>query len=230
MEDLHMNNKTTTFVPKNDFSRKIQFMLTKEEMIREEVITTAQRLFQRYGFSKTTMEDIAKATGRGKSTLYYYYKSKDEIFEAVILKEADEVVNTVTKATQAATSAEEKLQTYLKTSFDIIKSKMNLYGAMREDVIDEDNISFCRPSMRDSLRQYNLRERQMVKELLLFGIENKEFTTELKDNIDLVAYTVITALRSIAIDMAFNEKDTNSFFKEDKIDVMITILLRGLKY
>jgi len=30
--------------------------------------------------------------------------------------------------------------------------------------------------------------------------------------------------------MAFNEKDTNSFFKEDKIDVMITILLRGLKY
>lgn len=204
-------------------------MLTKEEIIREEVITTAQRLFQRYGFSKTTMEDIAKAMGRGKSTLYYYYKSKDEIFEAVILKEADEVFSTVTKAMQEASSAEEKLQTYLKTSFDILKSKMNLYGVIKGEVIDEDNVSFCRPSMRDSLKQYNLKERQMVKELLLFGIENKEFTPDLKDNIDLVAYTVITALRSIASDLVFNEKDMNYFFEVDKINAMITILLRGLK-
>jgi AcrR family transcriptional regulator len=204
-------------------------MLTKEEIIREEVITTAQRLFQRYGFSKTTMEDIAKAMGRGKSTLYYYYKSKDEIFEAVILKEADEVFSTVTKAMQEASSAEGKLQTYLKTSFDILKSKMNLYGAIKGEVIDEDNVSFCRPSMGDSLKQYNLKERQMVKELLLFGIENKEFTPDLKDNIDLVAYTVITALRSIASDLVFNEKDMNYFFEVDKINAMITILLRGLK-
>ena len=36
-------------------------MLTKEEIIREEVIETAQKLFQKFGFSKTTMEDIAKA-------------------------------------------------------------------------------------------------------------------------------------------------------------------------
>lgn len=226
MRSLYINNKTITFAPKYDFSRKIQFMLTKEEMIREEVITTAQRLFQRYGFSKTTMEDIAKAMGRGKSTLYYYYKSKDEIFEAVILKEADEVVSSVTKATQGANSAAEKLQTYLKTSFNILKSKMNLYGAMKEEIIDE----VCRPSMRDSLKQYNMKERQIVKELLLLGIENKEFAPDLKDNIDLVAYTIITALRSIASDLAFNEKDMNSFFEVDKINAMITILLRGLKY
>ena len=106
-------------------------MLTKEEIIREEVIATAQKLFQKFGFSKTTMEDIAKAMGRGKSTLYYYYKSKDEIFEAVILKEADEVFSTVSEATRKASSAEEKLQAYLKTSFETIKSRMNLYGAIQ---------------------------------------------------------------------------------------------------
>ncbi len=43
-------------------------MLTKEAIIRGEVIATAQKLFQKFGFSKTTMEDIAKAMGRGKST------------------------------------------------------------------------------------------------------------------------------------------------------------------
>ena len=48
--------------------------ITKEEQLREESITAAQKLFQQYGLHKTTMEDIAKAMGRGKSTLYYYYK------------------------------------------------------------------------------------------------------------------------------------------------------------
>ncbi len=36
------------------------------------------------------MEDIAKAAGKGKSTLYYYYTSKDEIFNAVIEDEMHE--------------------------------------------------------------------------------------------------------------------------------------------
>jgi len=204
-------------------------MITKEDIIRQEVITTAQQLFQKYGFSKTTMEDIAKATGRGKSTLYYYYKSKDEIFEAVIMKEADEVVNTVLEVVQKASSAEEKLQAYLTTSFDSIKSKINLYGLMREEIFGEGDLLLCRPKMSEPIKQYNTKERKVVTDILLFGIENKEFTPDLKVNIDMFAYIVITSLRSIAIDLAFNEKDLHSFFEVDKMNAMITILLRGLK-
>ena len=146
-------------------------MLTKEEIIREEVITAAQRLFQHYGFAKTTMEDIAKAMGRGKSTLYYYYKSKDEIFEAVILKEADEVFSTVSEATRKASSAEEKLRAYLKTSFETIKSRINLYGAMKEELFGEGDFLLSRPTMRAPIMQYNNRERQAVKDILLLLLQ-----------------------------------------------------------
>ena len=98
-------------------------VLTKEEIIKEEFLTAAQKLFQQYGFQKTTMEDIAKAIGKGKSTLYYYYKSKSEVFQDVIIREADEVINSVFEATQKASSAVEKLQIYLQFSFDTLKSK-----------------------------------------------------------------------------------------------------------
>ena len=206
-----------------------KYMLTKEEIIREEVIETAQKLFQKFGFSKTTMEDIAKAMGRGKSTLYYYYKSKDEIFEAVILKEADEVFSTVSEATRKASSAEEKLQAYLKTSFETIQSRMNLYGAMKEELFGEGDFLLSRPAMRAPIKQYNNRERQAVKDILFLGIENNEFTPDLKENIDLVAYIAITSLRSISVDLAFNEEDLSPFFEADKVNAMITILLRGLK-
>ncbi|OYW78704.1 MAG: TetR family transcriptional regulator, partial [Sphingobacteriia bacterium 32-37-4] len=47
--------------------------MVKEEIFKEDIIREAQKLFQAYGLKKTTMEDIAKALGKGKSTLYYYY-------------------------------------------------------------------------------------------------------------------------------------------------------------
>jgi AcrR family transcriptional regulator len=52
--------------------------MVKEEIFKEDIIREAQKLFQTYGLKKTTMEDIAKALGKGKSTLYYYYQSKEQ--------------------------------------------------------------------------------------------------------------------------------------------------------
>ena len=204
-------------------------MQTKEELIRGEVISAAQHLFQKYGFAKTTMEDIAKAMGRGKSTLYYYYKSKDEIFEAVILKEADEVVSAVLEATKHETSAGKKLRIYFKNSFEIIRSKMNLYEVMRDELINIHAGSLCPKSINQSIKEFNAREKQVVKEILLLGIKNNEFVADLSENIDLTVYVLITGLRTIAIDLAFDEKELYSFIQEDKLDAMINMLFRGIE-
>lgn len=48
---------------------------TKDELLKEKILTGADMLFQKYGLTKTTMEDIAREAGKGKSTLYYYFKS-----------------------------------------------------------------------------------------------------------------------------------------------------------
>ena len=47
---------------------------------KEEIVKAAQHVFARYGFRKTTMEEIASEAHRAKSSLYYYFKSKDEVF------------------------------------------------------------------------------------------------------------------------------------------------------
>jgi len=188
-------------------------MFTKEEIIRNEVIITAQRLFQKYGYSKTTMEDIAKAMDRGKSTIYYYFKSKDEIFEAVIIKEADDVVYAILEAIKQKTTAEDKLKAYLTTFLEVIKVKLNLYEVFRNELLNSEDISLNQKNLRIPIMQYNAREIQVVKEILLLGLDSKEFTTSISDDVDLIAYTLITALRSMAMDLTLNEKDLNSFFE-----------------
>lgn len=215
---------------KTKLVEKTMDVLTKEEIIKEEFLTAAQKLFQQYGFQKTTMEDIAKAIGKGKSTLYYYYKSKSEVFQDVIIREADEVINSVFEATQKASSAVEKLQIYLQFSFDTLKSKVNLYGVMKEEVFKQGDVSFYRPSMIETLKEYSKRENQIVKDILLLGVEKKEFTAEIKENIDLVSCVVIASIRGVAIDLFFNEReDANLSRKEDKVNVLLNLLQRGLK-
>ena len=69
-----------------------------KDPIREEILNGARELLERYGFKKTTMEDIARQIGKSKSALYYYYKTKEEIFGAVILQDIDIMQKLVTEA------------------------------------------------------------------------------------------------------------------------------------
>lgn len=56
----------------------------KDDIVKVEILLHAQKLFQQFGLKKTTMDEIAASCGKAKSTLYHYYRSKDEVFDAVI--------------------------------------------------------------------------------------------------------------------------------------------------
>lgn len=194
--------------------------ISKEEQLKEDVILAAQKLFQQFGLRKTTMEDIAKAMGKGKSTLYYYYKSKDEVFDAVVTKEIEEVFKKTRSAIERVNTAEEKFKVYLKISLKAVKSKVNLYKIVRSELADEPS------TINKQIKKFNTGEYLVIKEILNLGIENKEFTSSLKDEIDLLAYSIMSALRSLAVDMAIEEKFPNW---EERLTILGDIMIRGLK-
>ncbi|MFW6389223.1 MAG: TetR/AcrR family transcriptional regulator, partial [Marinilabiliaceae bacterium] len=59
-------------------------MVSGQDTVRIAILKSARELFAKFGYRKTTMEDIAQALRKGKSSLYYYFKNKEEIFQAVI--------------------------------------------------------------------------------------------------------------------------------------------------
>ena len=83
-------------------------MINKEEF-RRKVIVSAGKIFSRYGFKKTTMDEIAKALKMGKSSIYYYFESKEEIFEAVVRWEANILRNELSKAIKSVDSPIDKM-------------------------------------------------------------------------------------------------------------------------
>jgi AcrR family transcriptional regulator len=55
--------------------------MEKVDIAERDIINSAKKLMQQYGLKKTTMDDIAKAAVKSKSTLYYYFKDKEDILQ-----------------------------------------------------------------------------------------------------------------------------------------------------
>lgn len=192
--------------------------MLKEEQIRNEVIDVARNLFDRFGYNKTTMEDIARATGRGKSTLYYYFSSKDEIFEAVSLNQTNEVFTKVREAIDKVPSAEEKLKVYISTTFTEFKKKTDLFSIGGEIFSNYKRIERLRKKIDST-------ELNIVYNILNLGIKNKEFCINDK-SINMIAYLMVNTLRGMEIDLLIDNKVPDW---KDKVGSFIDMLTKGLK-
>jgi AcrR family transcriptional regulator len=65
--------------------------LQKQERERR-ILTAARKLFDRNGYAKTSMEDVAERAGLAVGTLYNYFRSKDDLLLAIMRREADRLV------------------------------------------------------------------------------------------------------------------------------------------
>lgn len=77
---------------------------TKKDVLikfhRENIVQATKQLFETKGIAATTVDDIAKAAGISKSTMYVYYKKKEEIIEDIQLEQMLLLNSIIAKCTQ----------------------------------------------------------------------------------------------------------------------------------
>ena len=69
--------------------------MSKEKNLKSEFLSVATKLFNKYGYHKTSMDEIAKSSHRAKRSLYNHFSSKEELFESVIKQELQMARNTL---------------------------------------------------------------------------------------------------------------------------------------
>lgn len=60
----------------------------RKELVREQLIDIAAKMFDTKGYAQTGMADIAQAIGLGRSAVYHYFRNKEEILAALVEAEA----------------------------------------------------------------------------------------------------------------------------------------------
>ncbi|MES2003939.1 MAG: helix-turn-helix domain-containing protein [Bacteroidota bacterium] len=195
-------------------------IVAKDDIIRDEILKEARKLFQQYGLKKTTMEDIAKAMGKGKSTLYYYFCSKEDIFDAVILMEMDEVFKSVKQAVEKADSAEEKLKAFTLTKIKAVQKRANLYKIVKGEM--QENMR-C---MKHLHTEYDTQETLLVKGILKFGVSNGEFSKAIGKELDILPSVMVSSLRGLERDMFIDARYAKL---EPRMESIMGIMIRGLR-
>lgn len=190
--------------------------MIKQEEIRETIINVARNIFAKFGFRKTTMEEIAQAARKGKSSIYHYFNSKEDIFNAVVEKETNALHFALTEAVNMASTPEDKLKAYIRTRMDTIGDLANLYSALRDEYLD--HFSFI-----ERIRsQFDHKEIYMIKEILVEGVNKGDFNVE---DHEITAFGIITALKGLEYPF-FIKKEYVDF--EKKFNGLINILFHGI--
>ena len=100
---------------------------------RAKLVDVARQLFAKKGVEDTTMNDIAVASKKGRRTLYTYFKSKEEIYMAVVEAEIEMLYQTLNKVVQKDISPEKKILELIFTHLESTKTIVYRNGTLRAD-------------------------------------------------------------------------------------------------
>ena len=104
---------------------------------RELLIDAARQLFARFGVEKTTMNDIAEASKRGRRTVYMYFNSKSDVFYAVVGRELDLLCKRLEAVAESEGSAPEKLMSLIYTHMDTILQVVMRNGSLKAQFFND---------------------------------------------------------------------------------------------
>ncbi|MGB9746498.1 MAG: TetR/AcrR family transcriptional regulator [Bacteroidales bacterium] len=190
-------------------------MTTRLE-IRDQIVETASRIFSKYGFRKTTMDEIARVMGKGKSSIYYYFKNKEEIYEAVIDHETEILRRELIKAISQASTPQEKLRRFVEVRMRIFNKLSNVYDAIRTEVVAH------LASIEKFRQKYDREEIHMLQDILQEGVDKGDFRIE--DTL-LTATAIVTALKGLEVPLFWSgtRKDT-----EERMSDLLDVLFYGI--
>ncbi|PIE84539.1 MAG: hypothetical protein CSA07_02070 [Bacteroidia bacterium] len=124
--------------------------------MRQRILDMAAEVFQRFGFSKTTMEDIAQGIGRQKSTLYYYFQSKEDVFAAVVARELEGELAAVAQLEGVDAPPRALLHRHAAQR---LASARREYGMLLKSGFGDERL---RQEISAALATYSLREREFM--------------------------------------------------------------------
>ena len=145
---------------------------------RQKLVDVARQLFAKNGMENTTMNDIAMASGKGRRTLYTYFKSKEDVHTAVIESELERLSDRLDEVAAKRTRPQDKIIELIYTHLNMIKETVVRNGNLRAEF-------FRNIWMVEKVRKnFDEDEIELFRKVYAEGKDDGEFDIE---NIDLVA-------------------------------------------
>ncbi len=188
----------------------------KNNVSREEILKQAGLLIAQYGYSKTTINDIARACGKTKTFLYHYFPNKESILNEVIDRQIDTLFLKLVDSVNHKQDPRDKIRIYVLTRITLIKQIATFYISFREDYITSHSI------VEKVRYKYDIREIGIIASILEQGKKSGVFNI---DEPKTVAQAFVIALKGFEYIWATSNSDD---FSDNKIDNMLNVFFYGI--
>ena len=176
----------------------------------------AVTLFERFGFKKTTMDDIAREVHKAKSSLYYYFGSKEDIFKAAIENEKALLQRRIQLSVEKEHGTKKKLHAFIFERISLVKE----YGKLFNIVFAEEYtyLSF----INDAKKSFEKFELLIVRNILKEGMERGEVRVL---DLNMTAAAAVMAFKGVEAPLSHQ---VEKFDQELLVDTMVSVLFYGL--
>lgn len=154
------------------------------------LIDVARKLFAQKGLNGTTMNDIAKASGKGRRTLYAYFANKEEVYAAVIETEIERLSDKMDEVSERDMDPELKVTALIFTHLDMIREAVVRNGNLRAEF-------FRNIWMVEKVRKaFDQDELELYRRVIQEGVEKGQFHVE---SVDLVADVIHYCIKGLEV-------------------------------
>lgn len=180
------------------------------------IISAAKELIAQYGFKKTTMDEIAAKARMGKSSMYYYFKNKEDIFAEIVGIDSNLFRLKLTATIELANTPKDKIMQYIRTRMLHLKELSNYYKTLTNEYLDH---YFFIEQVREDFYTF---ETEILGRLLNEGIEQNHFAP---CEVDVVVRMIAIAIKGLEYPL-FVQKEQDL---ERDSQQMMEIIFKGIE-
>jgi len=184
---------------------------------KEKILEIAQNIFTRFGIKKSTMDEIAKKIRMAKSTLYHYFRNKEEIFLEVVKRESQTMKEKLKEAVDKAGTPQEKFRAYSRTRMLYLKELNNYYSTLTDAYLEF--YSFTEKIRKD----FNDFELAAIEGIFREGIRKGVFDIE---NPEITARMVTIAFKGFEYLIITREPSPDI---TNELDLLIDVFFKGIE-
>jgi len=192
-------------------------MTIQSGTVKNRIVGVAAKFFSQFGFHKTTMGEIARKLHKVKGAIYYYFESKEELYNEVLKQELTRVQIHLLVIVNSDSNPVEILERYAKTRFKLLNEAKIYHETIKADFIERYGF------VADVRKDFDEFERSQLHTILSKGKE--EGLLEFSD-INSTVSLILMLLKSIEIPLFLQEE-----YKEyhHSIDELITMISTSLQ-
>jgi AcrR family transcriptional regulator len=136
---------------------------------RAQILTLAKKKFERFGFHKTTVDEIAKGASISKRTLYQEFENKAKILEELFMFEALSVRKAILNQINKIIEPTEKLQTYIRLALKYLDQNPFIVSVLH------DESGFFSPFLKDKPHIIEIGIEEIFINILKEGVQKGVF-------------------------------------------------------